>query len=159
MKLWLMRHGDALHLAPDGSRPLSEEGRAEALRAGAFLKRMKADPALILHSTLRRSAETAAHVAQELGALGRLSEREGLQPGDDPQNWLFELAAEEADVLLVGHLPFLSLLASLLLTRDEERLPIQWPTGSLLAMERRGGEEWRLLSFVTAKILRLDPGA
>ncbi|NLL36214.1 MAG: phosphohistidine phosphatase SixA [Fretibacterium sp.] len=157
MKLWLMRHGDAVHQADDDLRPLSGTGREEARRAGQFLEQMKESPALILHSTLRRSAETAALVARELGLEECLTEHPGLRPEDDPENLVFELDEEDEDLLLVGHQPFLSILASLLLTRDAGQLPLRWTTGSLLCAERDSGS-WKLLSFTSAKELRADSG-
>ncbi len=151
MKLWLMRHGDAIDMAEDAVRPLSQEGRTEALNAGAFLKKVNSSPDLILHSTLRRAAETASIIAAELNISNRLSERQGLEPDDDPEVWAAELAIEDGDTLVAGHLPFVPRLASLLLTGKKDGLAIRWTTGSIMCLSRESCNDWKLLYFITSK--------
>ena len=54
----------------------------------------------------------------------------GLAPNDDPTAWVGRLTAETADVMLVGHLPHLAKLASLLLTGN--------PDGQLIGFQQAG---------------------
>jgi len=49
------------------------------------------------------------------GLLGIDSaEGDGLAPNDDPTTWVQRIASEPADLMLVGHLPHLGWLASVL---------------------------------------------
>ncbi|MDR1875834.1 MAG: phosphohistidine phosphatase SixA [Synergistaceae bacterium] len=153
MKLYLVRHGDAIPMESDERRPLSVQGRAESENVGHFLKRTMVKPHLICHSTLLRSAETAALIAGVLGCPQCLREQEGLLPDDDTDSWAEELGTMVENCVLVGHLPFLSALASNLLTGSEDDLSLKFPSGSVLCLEREGYGGWTLRYFVTAKIV------
>jgi phosphohistidine phosphatase len=154
MKLFLMRHGDALDGFDDAKRPLSTKGVREALFAGEFLKRLGEAPDAIYHSGLLRSSETASGVARRLGIEKKIFERGGLLPGDSAASFAEELAGDEADVLLVGHLPFVSDLASILLTGSELTMEIKFTTGAVLALERRrNGSAWKLRFHATARLI------
>ena len=70
-----MRHGNALAGDPDHVRELSDRGVREAKAAGEFLRSIDEVPDVILHSTLRRSRETAEYVEAVFKAEGLLQER------------------------------------------------------------------------------------
>jgi phosphohistidine phosphatase len=137
----------------DDRRPLSPHGRTEAENAGHFLKRMMVKPRYICHSTLLRSAETAALIAGVLDCPQRLQERRGLLPDDGTDAWAEELETLAEHCILVGHLPFLSALASRLLTGTEDDLSSKFPSGSVLCLEREGYGGWILRWFATSKII------
>jgi phosphohistidine phosphatase len=166
VKIFLMRHGDAEIGDVDSKRRLSDEGRAEAYLAGEFLLRLGEAPSAILHSELRRSKETAQIAARRLGKGIKLSLSHGLLPGDPVSPFADRLLGEPGDVMVVGHQPFVSSLAALLLTGAQEGLRIKFPTGAIACFERLGerpgdsGEHCYELRFhVTAKsIFRLVAG-
>jgi phosphohistidine phosphatase len=154
MKLFLMRHGDALDGFDDAKRPLSKKGVREALLAGEFLKRAGEAPDVIYHSGLLRSSQTAFGVARRLGLERKLFERSGLLPGNSVSSFSEELDGDEADILLTGHLPFVSCLASLLLTGSELTIEIKFTTGAVAALERqRNSDAWKLRFHATAKMI------
>jgi phosphohistidine phosphatase len=155
MKLYLVRHGDAMPMESDDKRPLSAQGRVESENIGHFLKRMMVKPHFICHSALLRSAETAVLIAEILGCPQCLRERGDLLPDDDTDAWVEELGALGEHCVLVGHLPFLSALASNLLTGSEDDLSLKFPSGSVLCLEREGYGGWTLRYFVTSKIAAL----
>ncbi|MDR1019288.1 MAG: phosphohistidine phosphatase SixA [Synergistaceae bacterium] len=136
MKIILMRHGDAEIGGVDSKRRLSEEGRREACLAGEFLLRLGETPGAILHSELRRSAQTAEIVARRLGSGVRTSLCHGLLPGDPVSSFADRLLEEQDDVMAVGHQPFVSSLAAFLLTGTQDGLRIKFPTGALASLER-----------------------
>lgn len=135
MKLFLLRHGDALsHAADDASRPLSPLGERQAAVAGRTLVRLNLRPRLVLASPLLRARQTAAIVMGELGVDGLLV-TEYLSPTTDPRQLLEELNGRaRTSVLCVGHLPSLQIAASLLVsgTRDAA---LGLATGTLIALE------------------------
>ncbi|MCL2010397.1 MAG: histidine phosphatase family protein [Synergistaceae bacterium] len=159
MKIILMRHGNALKGRIDHERGLSEEGAREADAAGMFLRSIGEVPDVILHSTLRRSRETAERVEAALEAEGLLEERGNLTPGDSPEHFHSGLMAEfderlgsDYKVMVVGHDPFISDLASFLVWRYQCGLPFS--TGTLL--EAKGSnpkDAWDLCFYVRAKYL------
>jgi len=159
MKMILMRHGNAIKGSPDPARPLSKKGVREAEAAGTFLRSIGELPDIILHSTLVRSRETAEHVEKALKAEGLLRERRDLKPDDSPKEFLSGVLAEydeyvgsDYKIMVVGHDPFISDLASLLLWRSQCDLP--FGTGTLLMAE--GFDQraaWDLCFYVRAKFL------
>lgn len=99
--IWLLRHGDASHDAPDdASRPLTEKGERQARAAGEALAELGVSMDACLTSPKIRARDTARIAC---GALGIDVEETGaLRGGDfDPH----ELAAGRGEVLLVGHEP------------------------------------------------------
>ena len=115
-ELYLLRHADAGNpdrwVGDDGERPLSGKGLRQARRLAALLKSLDWRPDAIVTSPKRRAAETAEAVAKELGVPARVDGRLASAFGR-PE--LAELIAAEngADrLLLVGHDPDFSDLAS-----------------------------------------------
>jgi phosphohistidine phosphatase len=70
-----------------------------------------------------------------------------LSPDDDPLIARAELQTVKGSLMLVGHLPHLSRLASLLVTGDQEREIVNFPTSSVTCLSYSGGSwslEWTL---------------
>ena len=69
MDVYFLRHGEADWPdwdKPDDERPLTKRGKKEMHEVGKFLKRIKADPDLIVTSPLPRAWQTAAIAAEHL---------------------------------------------------------------------------------------------
>ena len=117
MHLYLLRHGDALTVAPnDEQRPLSLMGEEQARLAGEFLNHSGVVPDIVLASPFLRAEQTARLAAGELGAV-RVQLSEHLVPTSDPRNLLRELQSlAGGTILCVGHEPHLSTTISLLIT-------------------------------------------
>lgn len=140
MKLCLVRHGEAKSEAEDPQRPLSPRGVATARRMGRFLKAAAAlSVGEIRHSTKLRAKQTAQLLAEELGWRGPVREVAGLGPLDDVSAMAEALAAETADLILVGHLPHLNRLASRLVAGDERLEAFEFPPGGALCLRRSAG--------------------
>jgi phosphohistidine phosphatase SixA len=153
MKIFLMRHGDALDGFTDEQRPLSKNGAMEAYLAGEFLRRAGESPGVICHSALLRARQTAFGVAERLGLEDNLTESDGLLPGDSVLSFAKLMAGKTSDVLIVGHLPFIAALASLLISGSEDTISIKFSTGALAGLERIGKRECSLRFHVTAKLI------
>jgi len=135
MQLYLARHGEPTSEAEDPQRPLSARGRAEVRRVGAAAARLGLRPTEIRHSGKRRAAQTAEIFAEALGLGDAVVAASGLAPNDDVWPVAAALAAISQSVMLVGHLPFLSRLTSLLLVGDPERPLVQFPMGGIVCLE------------------------
>ncbi len=137
VNVYLVRHGDALDAARDPERPLSDLGRREIeTLAGALRGRIA--PLTIHHSDKRRARETAQLLHTRAFADARLQEATGLAPTDAPEPWAALLEHDREDTLLVAHLPFVSRLASLLLSGDAQRTRFAFASGACLALQRSG---------------------
>jgi phosphohistidine phosphatase len=121
MKLYLMRHGPAENQAAsgrDGDRALTPSGRERVRAVAKALVDGGEAPAHIVTSPLVRAVQTAEIVAlvTKLGAHAETVEvRRELSPSGNALPWVCALAGEgRKRVMLVGHEPDLSTLASAL---------------------------------------------
>ena len=152
--MYLARHGEPTSEAENPQRPLSARGRAEVRRVGAAAARLGLRPIEIRHSGKCRAAQTAEIFAEALGLRAAVVTARGLAPNDDVEPVAAALAAVTQPVMLVGHLPFLSRLASLLLVGDPERPLVQFPMGGIVCLAREapvsgGTPVWKLVWALT----------
>jgi phosphohistidine phosphatase len=154
MLLYLMQHGDARKEEEDPSRPLSDKGVRDAEKAAAMLSHLTVVKD-ILHSGKLRARQTAEIMARHIKAAssGNFSETDGLAPLDDPGVWEDRLKYMPHDIMLVGHLPHLGRLSSLLLCGDPGKNVIAFKMGCVVCMERDGKGTWSIRWMVTPDIL------
>lgn len=122
MNLLLLRHGlaetwDPARFPDDSQRPLSARGDEQMGKVAQAIRRLDLGIDLIWTSPLLRTRQTAAAVATALRGEQRVHVAEELAPEGDPGILLKELArrgAQPANVLFVGHEPYLSGLLSIL---------------------------------------------
>lgn len=120
MELILVQHGSSAPKTEDPERPLTETGREETARVAAWLAVSGVSPSHVRHSGKRRAAETAAIMALVLKPAGGVDGMSGLNPNDDVALLAEALNRRQEDIMLVGHLPNLARLASLLLAGDPD---------------------------------------
>jgi phosphohistidine phosphatase len=140
MMLYIMRHGLAEEVGPkgdDASRQLTIEGREKISAAAKGLKALDLELEVILTSPIPRAAETANLVAAELGGAPVPQMMKELSTGVSPQAAMVALKqmVPHQSVLIVGHEPTLSRVASLLLTGTAEVASIRLKQGSVIALE------------------------
>lgn len=153
MKLYLMQHGRSRPKDEDPERSLTDEGRAEAERVARFVAAGAPPTALrIFHSGKLRARQTAETLA---GAFpdAVLEETDGLAPLDDPRVWAERLEQHDEGSMLVGHLPHLARLASLLLCGDEERTVVAFVNAGMVCLERVEEGAWSLQWSVVPKLV------
>jgi phosphohistidine phosphatase len=134
MELYLMQHGEARPESEDPERPLSARGRHDVEAVARLAARLGVRIETILHSGKLRARQTAEVMAERLQPSPRLAELEGLAPNDDPQRVADGLESQGRSCLLVGHLPQLGRLASLLLVGDASRSLIAFRMGGLVSL-------------------------
>ena len=151
MKIYLMRHGVAREPASadfeaDSQRPLTAEGRDAITRIAHALKKLDVRPDLILSSPYVRAEQTAAILAKEFDLLKHLILSELLVPEGKVEDIIGTIVVNYMadEILIVGHEPCLSLLASLLAASNFD----------LAINIRKGG-----VCCLSADDLRLDPHA
>ncbi len=152
MKLYLVRHGQALDSIEDSARRLSAEGRAEAERLADFVRGQGLRVGEIWHSDKARARETAEILVSSGRLASGASEKRGLSPNDPVGPVVDELAALDRDVCIVGHLPYVSTLASALLT-GTDAAAISFATCGMLSLVREGSGRWWVDWFVRPSLL------
>jgi phosphohistidine phosphatase len=169
-RLILMRHAKAHRDDPAGdrARALTELGRADARRAGAWLAQEALEPDLALVSDARRTRETMERIMPALARPPHLRIDPKLYLAEPPAllRAIRAAPAEARTVLLVAHNPGVGELALALTgagdAQNAARLAHSFPTGSMAVLTFDG--EWartrelgaRLERFVTARDLRAD---
>lgn len=131
MKLYLMRHGPAEAQAAsglDGDRALTASGRERVRAVAKALVEDGEAPAHIATSPLVRAVQTAEIVAlitrtaRSDGDLDAVEVRRELMPEGNALPWIHALSAEgRKRLMMVGHEPDMSSLASALLGRAFDR--------------------------------------
>lgn len=144
MRLYLMQHGKAESGDTDAQKTLTEEGRWEVERVAAFLARTApTKQGQVLHSGKTRARQTAEILAAMDPNL-TVKEAPDLAPLDDAAIWAERAAELSEAVALVGHLPHLSRLASLLLAGDADRPVVSFSNGGMVCLERSTEGDWTL---------------
>lgn len=136
MKLFLLRHADALPASSDAQRKLSDKGVGQAETAGRFCRKHDMVPRIVLHSPLVRAAETAARFART-AEVSRTLEADFLSPGMTLETALPELKTytEFGEVMIIGHEPdFSGLVAELLGVPDHERIHLRKASLTLIQL-------------------------
>jgi len=137
VKIYLLRHAKAELGFPDAERSLSGQGRDHARRLGRFFRgREYFQPALLWCSPLVRAQETAEIFLKAWGNKpSGCREVEALEPEMNPASLVGELEAVGQDVLVVGHNPNLTVLASLLLNGEQARTRVHLKTSGLICLK------------------------
>lgn len=153
MKAYFVQHASALSEDEDPKRPLSETGRKEAKATAKFAKSAGVTLGRIWHSGKNRAAETAEILADQLKpALGVRSSEE-LGPIDDVRDWAGRLVEMDHDVMLVGHLPYMERITSMLLVGDQDRKIIECHNAGIICLEYKA-DQWVVRWIVTPDLLR-----
>jgi phosphohistidine phosphatase len=156
MRLYFMRHAEALDGMDDGARPLSPRGWKQAKEIGRFLKTAGVHFDAAYCSPLVRARETAEAVLKVCGTLkaGELMLEEALGMGTSARQfsgWL-RCLPEARHVLLVGHAPSLAEhVRALLDVRNPDALWLS--KGALACLETGDGQRAVLKFLITPKVL------
>ena len=151
MRIYLVQHGEAKRKEEDPARPLTEKGRSEVERVGRFLARIGVRVDRILHSGKLRAAQTAELMAKYVKPMERIEAVDGLDPLADPRIWAEKLDEGEHDLMLVGHLPHLKRLASLLLTGRDDLEIVRFRYAGVVCLEK--DERWSILWVIRPDML------
>jgi len=148
MDLYLVQHGEAKSETEDPERSLTERGRREVEQVAAWTARACLQVAQIRHSGKRRAEQTAAILAERLVPPEGMVPVSGLAPNDDVNPVAEALRAETRPLMLVGHLPFLSRLASLFLVGNLSPTIIRFRMGGIVCLAREE-ERWAVAWVIT----------
>lgn len=153
MKLYLVRHGNAIGGANDIARPLSSEGISEVKRVADFLKSNDCQVDVVYHSIRLRARQTAEILHDRLKVKKALMERCDLSPNDAIDEIADFIDQQKSDVMIVGHQPFMGSLVSLLVTGQEHGNLVAFPTGAVAILEKKQNGPWLIAAMIDPKVL------
>ncbi len=156
MRLWIVQHGDALTKNVDPDRPLSEKGRSDIERLALHLVGCGVHVERVVHSGKIRAQQTADILAAALGARERVEAVKNLDPLDPPGPFAAECAFAAGDFLVVGHMPFVSKLVSLLEAACEEATLLGFVPGTAACLEQADDGTWSVVCLLRPEFLPGD---
>ena len=142
MKLYLVQHGTAFTKEEDPERPLNEQGEQDVRHVASQLGDAGIRVTRLWHSGKLRAARTAALLAKTVLSGRSVETIKGISPNDPVDEFASDADVWDEDTLVVGHLPFMSRLVSLLTLGDAEQELVQFTPGSVVCLERQEGHRW-----------------
>jgi len=156
MKLYLAQHGHAVSSEQDPERPLSDQGEQDVHSMAARLGDAGVRVARVWHSGKGRSEQTAWILAKKV-LSGRNAECiKGLGPNDPVAEFATDADVWDEDTLVVGHLPFMSRLLSLLLVNDAGHELVRFSPGSVVCLEHDATDRWVISWLLRPELLSND---
>jgi len=153
MRLYLVQHGKATPKEQDPDRPLTGVGQEEVEAVADFIHPLELQVGQLWHSGKTRAKQTAKILAHALTVAEGPSARKDLAPDDYVAPLRDELAATSEDTMIVGHVPFVSRLAALLVTGYESPPVVTFVNAGIVCLERTGDNRWRIEWIVTPDLL------
>jgi len=152
MRAYLVQHGEARSKEEDPERRLTQRGVRDVEKVAAFIKPLGLSVTAIRQSGKTRATQSAEILATAVPAADGVVERDGLGPTDSVTAIARELNQSDADVMLVGHMPFMDKLASLLVAGSEDAGVVAFRNGGIVCLEREQ-ETWRVAWIVPPELL------
>ncbi|MFO7899397.1 MAG: phosphohistidine phosphatase SixA [Planctomycetota bacterium] len=153
MNVYLVQHGEARSKEEDPDRHLTDEGVAHAEKIARFLEPRGVPVAAVWHSGKTRAEQTAGILASGLAVAEGVTERDGLGPNDDVRAVADALSGSGADVMIVGHMPFMDKLASLLVAGDASAGVVEFQNAGVVCIGSDEDGGWRVRWIVTPALL------
>ncbi len=142
MAIYLVQHGLAMSKEADSSQGLTPEGIKEVRRIAEVAAHYGIRVESIVHSGAARAKQTADILDTAIESSRGVSVRKGISPMDQVSLVAAKLDPE-SNLMLVGHLPFMERLVSLLTTGSEEFRPFKFQNGGVVCLDRdHDGENW-----------------
>jgi len=137
----------------DPERSLTEEGLRDMQKITRFIKPLNLCVDYLWHSGKKRAVQTAEVLAKVIKVNKTPTVHEGLGPTDDVTVLRTELASVANDIMIVGHLPFLGGLASLLLSDCELTNIVTFKNAGVVCLNCYDKDKWRIDWMVTPELL------
>ena len=153
MRVYLVQHGQSKSEEEDPQRRLTDKGIGEVQKVADFLRSLELKVEAVWHSGKPRAQQTAELLAEAVSARDRVAQREGLGPKDQVAPMKQRLEKTGGDVMIVGHLPFLSKLVALLVTGSDANEIVEFRFGCVVCIERRDDGKWKIAWMITPALL------
>jgi len=153
MKLYLVQHAKAASKEIDPARSLTEEGLRDIQKVAAFIKPLNLSVDYLWHSGKKRAQQTAGFLAEVVMIIKEHTARDGLAPNDDIKAIEDEIKSVKQDIMIVGHLPFLTKLASLLLTGRDSSGTVAFRNAGIVCLNYIDVNQWNIDWIIIPEIL------
>jgi phosphohistidine phosphatase len=153
MFVYLVQHADAKKEEVDPSRSLSEKGLQDIKKVASYVSQLNIKVYKIFHSGKLRAKQTAEVLSKNLNPAKGITEVEGLAPLDAAEIWVERLKGMTDDIVLVGHLPHLGKLASLLFCGRADKNVVSFKMAGIVCLKRNDIGEWSLQWMLTPEIV------
>ena len=153
MKLFLVQHAKAASKQVDPERPLTKDGHRDIEKVAAFIKPLNIIIDGLWHSGKMRARQTAEILAEVVNIRNEMLVHNGLSPNDDVQTIKEKIVSVRQDIMIVGHLPFLAKLASLLLTGSESAGMVAFRQGGIVCLNYEDEHQWQIEWMITPDLL------
>jgi phosphohistidine phosphatase len=152
MPIFLVQHGRCLPKEADPEKGLSDEGKREVERIAEVAAHYGVQVDRIVHSGKKRARQTAQRFASALKPRRGSQEMAGLRPLDAVKPVADALSGNER-LMLVGHLPFMSRLASYLVTGSAETPVFEFQNGGIVCLNHQAASktwiiQWTLMPTI-----------
>jgi len=155
MNIYLVQHGKPVSKEEDPDKPLSNQGKEDVERVAAFLTKAGIKVDDILHSGKTRARETAEIMISKLIPGKEPVKKNGLAPLDDVKEIAGEIENGQKDLVLVGHLPHLGRLTSLLITGSDSNTVVDFQQGGVLCLKYSDKEKvWAIAWMLVPEIIK-----
>ncbi len=134
MPVYLVQHGKALSKKDDPERGLSEEGFEEIRRIAGVAATYRINVSKIIHSGKKRAQQTAEIYAEYLKPKNGCSNQNGLNPLDDVVEFSQNID-NQANTMIVGHLPFMDKITSYLVTGSSKKSIFKFQNGGIVCLD------------------------
>ena len=152
MKLYLVQHAKAASKDIDPERSLTEEGLRDIQKVVAFIKPLNLSVDYLWHSGKKRAQQTAECLAEVITINKEHTARDGLAPNDDVKSIENQIMLLKQDTMIVGHLPFLSKLASILVTGRDSSETVAFRNSGIVCLNYNDNR-WQLDWIIIPEIL------
>ena len=153
MFIYLVQHGQAKSKEIDPDRHLTEQGIKDVEKISTFAKSAKLKVDAIWHSGKARAAQTAEILSKGINSKNGIIQHDGLTPKDDIDPIKKELIKSKKNIMVVGHLPFLSKLASSLLMDDDSASIVAFQQGGIVCLESDEEKNWFVEWMVVPELI------
>lgn len=153
MKLYLVQHGKAVAKEEDPERPLNDQGERDVRCMASRLGDAGVEVTRVWHSGKLRAARTAEILAKRVLSGRKIEILKGIGPNDPVAEFASDADVWDEDTLVVGHLPFMSRLVSLLTVGDAEHQLVHFSPGSVVCLEREDAHHWVIAWMLRPELL------
>jgi phosphohistidine phosphatase len=152
-KLYLIQHGEAKSEKEDPDRSLTTIGEEEVKRVSKVADKLNMRPSKVFHSGKTRAKQTAEIIVSGLKISDiTVKAVQGLNPNDDVRPWAERISKETEDLMIVGHLPFLDKLASLLICGNENARAVLFRYSAIVCLDQKEDRRWAVLWILTPEM-------
>jgi len=135
MAIYLVQHAECLSKDQDPQKGLSELGTVNAKRIAEVAAGYNVPVTRILHSGKKRAHQTAEIFSSFLAPPEGVAATEGINPLDDVVPFGDHLESD-ADLMIVGHLPFMERLTAYLITASPEKPVFKFQNAGIVCLDR-----------------------